>query len=272
MRWLLALILCVSASAQALTLSWTNNFLTISGDNIPNKTLRILYIEAFCRSGSTDRDWGQTVIPHQTKLISTSRDRKLLKFKTTAEDIEATHEVRAGADEVEFNWTIKNTSQKHVDLDWFQPTCIEVDHFTGLNQSNYWRRCFIFTDKRLTFLDKTHRNENARYHGGQVYVPKGIDLKSVNPRPISPDKPANNLAGCVSADNKFLLGTAWDKTHELFQGVRVCIHGDPHIGGLNPGETKHVRGKIYILKNKPDELLRRYKRDFETKAQSATAP
>jgi hypothetical protein len=264
MRWLFVVILSFCAQAQALTLSWTNNFLIVSGENIPGKTLRILYIEAFCRSGSTDRDWGQTVIPHKTKLLATSDNGKHLFFLTTAENIEAKHEVRAGNDEVSFVWTIRNISDKSVDLDWFQPTCIEVDKFTSRGQTNYWPRCFIFTTNGLTTLDKTHRTEQARYRGGQVYVPKGTDLKSVNLRPISPDQPTNNVIGCFSADNQWLLASAWDKTHELFQGVRVCVHGDPHIGGLKPHETKTVHGKIYILKNDPTELLRRYNRDFNS--------
>jgi hypothetical protein len=138
-----------------------------------------------------------------------------------------------------------------------------VGRFTGLNQSDYWPHCFIFTTNGLTMLDKTHRTEQARYLGGQVYVPGGIDLKSVNPRPISLDQPTNNLIGCFSANNQWLLASAWDNTQELFQGVRVCIHGDPHIGGLAPGESKIVRGKLYILRNDPDELLRRYNRDFK---------
>jgi hypothetical protein len=70
------------------------------------------------------------------------------------------------------------------------------------------------------------------------------------------------LVGCFSADNKWLLATAWDRTHELFQGIYVCLHADPHVGGLTPGQTKRVRGKLYLLKNDPDELLRRYKQDF----------
>jgi hypothetical protein len=265
LRWLAqtCMFFCC-ANTFALTLSWTNNFLTISGDNIPGKSIRILYIEAFCRSGSTDRDWSETVIPHKTKLLSVSADGKHLEFLTTAENIEAKHSVRATDDEVEFLWSIKNTGKSRVDLDWFQPTCIEVDRFTALTQSNYWGHCFIFTTNGLTMLDKTHRTENARYHGGQVYVPNGIDFASVNPRPISKDQPTNNLIGCFSADNRSLLGTAWDKTHELFQGVRICVHGDPHIGGLAPGETKTVRGKIYILPNDPNELLRRYHRDFNS--------
>lgn len=269
MRSLATALLFVCVTAHALTLSWTNNFLTIASSNIPGGSLHILYIEAFCRSGSTDRDWNETVIPHKTTLLSTSADHQSLEFLTTAENIEAHHSVIAGESngetEIAFLWTIKNKGHKHVDLDWFQPTCIEVDKFTGRSQSNYWNRCFIFTTNGLVTLDKTRRTENARYHGGQVYVPANIDHKSVNPRPISLDQPTNNLIGCFSADNKWLLANAWTETHELFQGVRVCVHNDPHIGGLEPGESKQVWGKIYILRNNPAELLRRYQRDFALK-------
>jgi hypothetical protein len=49
---------------------------------------------------------------------------------------------------------------------------------------------------------------------------------------------------------------------ELFQGIFVCVHSDPRIGGLKAGEKKKLRGKIYIVKNDPEGLLRRYHRDF----------
>lgn len=45
-------------------------------------------------------------------------------------------------------------------------------------------------------------------------------------------------------------------------GVIVCIHSDPHIGGLGPNQTKRLRGKLYLIPNDVDDLLRRYRRDF----------
>ena len=53
-----------------------------------------------------------------------------------------------------------------------------------------------------------------------------------------------------------------DKTHELFEGIYVCLHSDPHVGGLQPHETKKIRAKIYLMENDVEELLRRYHRDF----------
>jgi hypothetical protein len=70
------------------------------------------------------------------------------------------------------------------------------------------------------------------------------------------------LIGCFSADGKSLLAMAWDNTQELFQGVIVCIHDDPRIGGLQPGERKKLRGKVYIMSSDPAALLKRYEKDF----------
>ena len=108
----------------------------------------------------------------------------------------------------------------------------------------------------------TRRRTRALYRGGQVYVPPGIPLDDVNPRPISPDRPVNTLTGCFSKDRSQILAQAWDHSQELFQGVAVCLHNDPRIGGLRAGETKRLHGKIYVMPNDPPALLARYARDF----------
>jgi len=252
-------------AAAGLTVAWTNNLLTVSGWKLPGGQLEILYLEAFCRKNSTQRDWHQTTLPHRTALTSASRDGKRLRLVTRVEPgVEVVHDVLAGKDEVEFLFRLTNQGREQVDLEWFQPACIRVDRFTGGNQSNYIARSFIFTEHGLTTMDRTTRREEALYRGGQVYAPGNIDLADVNPRPISPVQPVNGLIGCFSFDDQWLLATAWDRTHELFQGVYVCLHADPHVGGLAPGETKKVRGKLYLLKNDPAALLKRYQRDFGT--------
>ena len=251
-----------AGTAGGLTIAWTNNMLSIYGPNIPGGKVDTWYLEAFCRSGSTHRDWHQTTIPHQTELLSADRAGKRLRLRTMVEPkVEVLHEIRAGKEDVDFRLTLKNRGDQFVDVQWFQP-CMRVDRFSGCSQSNYITRSFIFTARGLTPLDKTRRTEEAIYRGGQVYVPEGINLEDVNPRPISSDTPVNAIIGCFSADDRYLLAMAWDRTQELFQGVIVCLHNDPRVGGLDPGETKKLHGKIYLLKNDPEALLRRYRNDF----------
>ncbi|HEV8542542.1 MAG TPA: hypothetical protein VGR78_09130, partial [Verrucomicrobiae bacterium] len=171
------------------------------------------------------------------------------------------HEISARTDEVDFRVTARNDGDTFADVQWFQP-CLRVDRFTGLKQTNYIEKSFIFTADGLRTLDKLPRAEEAIYHGGQVYVPKGIPVEDVNPRPISSAQPLNGLIGCFSQDGLKLLATAWEPSQELFQGVIVCLHNDPRVGGLKPGETKKMHGKLYILPNDPKILMRRYRQDF----------
>lgn len=266
MRWTilaLAFGLALPTFGAPLALSWTNDMLTVSADWLPGKKIDIWHMEAFCRSGSTKRKWQETVVPHKTTLLSTSEKKDRLQFRTVVSpSVECLHEIRSTADEVTLTYKLRNDGPLHEDLSWFQPACIRLAGFTGRNQTSYVARSFIFTDKGLTWLDQIPRAEEAVYRGGQVYVPEGINLADVNPRPISAIKPANGLIGCVSTDDRYLLATASDHTHELFQGVIVCLHSDPHIGGLKPKATKTIRQKIYILKNDPDYLLKRYRQDF----------
>ena len=261
--FLFIVTLAPGAESGGLRVAWTNNMLTISGKNIPGGSLEVLYLEAFCRSGSVNRDWRETTLPHKTTLVKSDPQGRRLRLLTKVEpDVEVTHDVTAGADEVTFDFRLQNRGKSAVDLNWFQPACIRVDRFTGLAQSNYITKSFVFTERGLTPMNRTERREDALYRGGQVYVPAGISLHDVNPRPISPDVPVNGLIGCFSKDGRWILATAWDRTHELFQGVYTCLHADPHVGGLAPGETKRVHGKLYLFEGDANLLLRRYERDF----------
>ena len=260
-------------AADALTLSWTNNLLTVSGPHLPGQKLDIWYLEAFCRRGSTRRDWRQTTLPHQTKLLSADPAGRALSFRTRVEpDVEVLHEIHARADELDFRFEFMNHGGQSVDLEWFQPACIRLDRFTGCTQSNYTARSFLFTERGLTRLDQTKRRADALYRGGQVYVPLGIDLDDVNPRPLCEDRPVNGLIGCFSADDRWLLATASDHTQEVFEGVYVCLHSDPHLGGLKAKESKTIRSQLYLLKNDPAALLMRYGQDFPPNSAAGSKP
>jgi hypothetical protein len=248
-------------SAQ-LRISWAKNFLTIRGLHLPGGQVRVQYLEAYCRPGSTDRDWRQTVIPHKTELLDQDSDGKSLKLRSVlADGVVVTHEITAGADNVTFRLTATNPTNKASEVDWAQP-CIRVGTFTGRGQKDYLPLCFIFLDGRLTRLPTQPWAEKALYVPGQVYCPENVDRRDVNPRPLSSLVPSNGLIGCFSGDGKMLLATAWEPYQELFQGVAVCIHSDFRIGGLKPGETKKIRGKIYLMSADSAALLRRYERDF----------
>lgn len=245
---------------STIALKWEKNLLTLSAATIPGETLSINYLEAFCRSGSTQQDWRKTTIPHGTVLLSAEAHHLRLR-STVQPNVVVDHDISAAGDMVTFRLTAHNDGSAFADVQWAQP-CMRVDRFTGRGQQDYYQRCFIFLERGLTTLDQTQRSQKALYTPGQVYVPRGIDRRDVNPRPLSDDVPANGLIGAFSKDDKKVVAMAWSATQELFQGVIVCIHSDFRIGGLRPGETKQILGKIYVVNNDIPALLRRYERDF----------
>jgi hypothetical protein len=248
--------------SEQLSVSWADNYLTIRGPRLPEEGIKVHYLEAYCRPGSTDRDWGETVIKHKTDLLSASADGRLLKLRCVLGDgVQVTHEIIAGKDEVSFDLTATNPTDRASEAHWAQP-CVRVGNFTGKNQQDYVSSCFIFLDGRLSRLPTQPWAEKARYTPGQVYCPKHVDRRDVNPRPLSDLVPSNGLIGCFSKDGSLILASAWEPYQELFQGVGVCVHSDFRIGGLKPKETKRIRGKIYIVKADPAALMKRYERDF----------
>ena len=274
---LIALMLALTRSglaqpATSLTIVWEKNYLTVRG-NFPGHEIKTHYLEAYCRPGSTDRDWRETVIPHTAELLEATSDGKLIKLRDTlADGVVVEHTITAGNDEVDFRLTAHNPTDKPSQAHWAQP-CTRVDQFTGTTRTDarelvplYARKCFLFVDGQLTRLPTTPWADKARYIPGQVYAAPGVDRNDVNPRPLSSFTPSSGLCGCFSSDEKQILGIAWEPYQEIFQGVIACIHSDFRLGGLAAGETKQIRGKLYIVPADVPALVKRYERDFPEQA------
>jgi len=262
---------------RSLVISWNNEILTIRGKHLPGGALEVLYIEAFCRPGSTRRDWKQTVIPHKTHVVEAGGDGRWIKLRSELTDgVRVDHEIRAGRDEVDFRVAATNPTSALSQAHWAQP-CVRVDRYAGTKPEHaseaYLPRCFIYTRGKRARLPTEPWARQALYTPGQVWCPEGVSREDVNPRPLSEIVPSNGLIGCVSADGKELVAMAWEPYQELFQGVIVCLHSDFRIGGLKPGQSKTIRGKIYLMPADFPKLEGRYRRDFPThdRGQAATA-
>jgi hypothetical protein len=231
--------------------------------------IRINYLEAYCRPGSTDADWvKQTVIKHENELVEKSEDGKRIRLRDTlADGVIVDHVITANAGEIDFRLSVHNPTDKPSEAHWAQP-CVRLGPFTGFNDppknspTDYLPKCFIYINGRMTRMPFEPWAMQARYTPGQVWCPADVPRTDVNPRPLSSVVPSNGLIGCYSSDDKYIFATAWQPYQELFQGVARCLHSDFRIGGLKPGETKQIRGKIYILPADEKALLRRYAKDF----------
>jgi hypothetical protein len=241
---------------------------------VPGKEIRVLYLEAYCRADAHDADWGKhTVVGHQTELVSADKDGKRIELKCTLNDgVTVKHIITAKADEIDFQLTANNPTQKVSEAVWAQP-CIRVGDFTGLGDPNnprseaYIKKSFVFLDGKLSLMPTQDWATEARYVPGQVWRAPHVPGKDVNPRPLNPHVPSNGIIGCFSGDDQWMLASVWEPYHELFQGVITCVHSDFRLGGLKPGETKAIRGKIYIVPNNVDALLKRYAKDFPEHAE-----
>jgi len=258
-----------SAKQDGLTIQWKDRILSIHGAKIPGESIEIHYLEAYCRPGSTDQEWGKTVIQHQSRLASSPKDQKRLEIEDRLDDgVIVQHVIEAGDDDVTFSVTATNPTDKESAAHWAQP-CMRVDKFTGNSREQsrevyprYIKKCFLMIDGKITRLPTEPWATEARYIPGQVYAPSSVDRNDVNPRPLSKLVPSSGLTGCYSGDEKLILAVAWEPYQEIFQGVVTCLHADLRIGGLKPGETKKIKGKLYVVPADEEGLLKRFREDF----------
>lgn len=258
-----------------LSLARENNWLIIRGSHLPGGEIRINYLEAYCRAGSTNADWMKhTYVGHKTQLISSTPDGSHLHLRCKVKDgLVVDHHIRAGEDAITFDLTVHNPTSHPNEAQWAQP-CVRLGRFAGaetdaLKEVNIkLSRSFIFLKGHLTRLPTLPWATEARYVPGQVWCPPEVPRTDVNPRPLSELVPSHGLIGCFSQDERWIFAMAFSPWQELFQGVAQCLHSDFRIGIVPPGETKTLRGRIYLVPNPKDEgasLLRRYEEDFPVK-------
>lgn len=256
--------------ADGLTVAWKDRYLRVHGSVIPGGPIDIHYLEAYCRPGSTDREWSETVIQHESELVEASADGKRIEIIDRLTDgVIVKHLIEAGKDYVRFHVTASNPTDKESAAHWAQP-CMRIDRFTGTDKQDaretfppYIRKCFLYLDGKLTRLPTKPWATKARYVPGQVYAPAEVNRDDVNPRPLSKLMPSSGLTGCFSHDEKTILAVAWEPYQEIFQGVITCMHNDFRIGGLKPGETKTIKGMLYVLPANIDLLEKRFAADFK---------
>lgn len=267
-HWLFASVAAQEDNSKqgGLEIAWKDNLLTIQGE-FPGKKLEVWYLEAYCRPDSREADWSKhTVIGHRTRQVYA--DQKKIKLQCRLNDgVIVDHLITAHSDHVDFQLVARNPTDKISQAHWAQP-CIRVGAFTGLGKAEnprsyeYLKASFVFQNGRMQRMPTQDWATKARYVPGQVWRAPGVKASDVNPRPLNPHVPDNGLIGCFSADSKWIMATAWEPYQELFQGVITCLHSDFRIGGLKPGESKKIRGKIYIIKQDQAALLARYRKDF----------
>lgn len=81
-----------------------------------------------------------------------------------------------------------------------------------------------------------------------------------------PTSKRNAYAGLMvreSEDRKQTMAIAWD-SFLTAQGHNPwkCLHLSVRLGPMKPGETKTIRGKVYLFDGSKEDCLEKYRRDF----------
>jgi hypothetical protein len=237
---------------EEITLAREDHWLVIKAPHVPGKEIRINYLEAYCRAGSTDADWVKhTMVGHKTETLSA--EAKQIKLRCKVNDgLVVEHDIHAVADGVTFDVTVANPTDRKNEAEWAQP-CIRLGDFAGAEKDDgtgpdiKLSRAFIFLNGKLTTMPTQPWATQARYTPGQCWCPKDVPRTDVNPRPLSTLVPDNGLIGCFSRDGKWLFAVVFEPTQELFQGVAQCLHNDFRIGQVPPGQSWKIRGRIWII-------------------------
>jgi len=140
------------------------------------------------------------------------------------------------------------------------------------------KRCFLFTEKGPTHLDRTVRRKipvrsaDDPYNNPpwvQMYVGVWQETPETDPQAwadYSPDRYTNRVIGVVSRDGKYLAALANDSASVMAQAWHDCLHNNPAwMPADAPPEKRVWRLKIYAMANDPKALLARVEKDFPTK-------
>ncbi len=252
-----------------IRIAWANGMLRIDDPRLPGRPITIHYLEAYCRAGSTDRMWEETVVRHRSDLLWAADDGTALRLRDTVDDgLVVEHAITAGTDEVRFEIVAKNPTRERSVVHWAQP-CVRLAESLQIPASavstgkceTYLPSSFLMIDGQFLTLPTQPWATKARYTPGQVYPMPGVAAEDVNPRPLSTLTPSHPLIGCRTPDG-YTIGIAWSPCQELFQGIFVCLHADFRLGGVQPGEELRIRGRLWILKDGPEALRARFAEAF----------
>ncbi len=137
----------------------------------------------------------------------------------------------------------------------FDPTTFETPNMVNNNT-------FVVID------DKLQQLKLRELHYCDSYREK-IDTE-LNGKVLKKNWPVNeaNFSKGVmireSTDGVYVVAVAWEDAISV-QGHNpyCCMHLSIRVGGLKPGESKTVRGKMYLFKGKKEDSMKLLDKDFE---------
>jgi len=76
---------------------------------------------------------------------------------------------------------------------------------------------------------------------------------------------ADNLVLTQSVDGEWTVAFGWEDLHMAAcnsDTAHGCVHANPYLGDIAPGQANRVRGKIYIARQQPEEVVERFRTEM----------
>lgn len=125
-------------------------------------------------------------------------------------------------------------------------------------------RTYLFDGNRLrTFADLSGgpKMELFRVFGAGGFIPVGHDMLPVNP--VIAKAP---IVMVQSSERQYVAALVFEEAYTIYGDPvgNKCFHADPYFGpGIEPGEKRQIRGRLYVMRGTARDAFDRYARDFE---------
>ncbi len=199
---------------------------------------------------------------------------------TSTEGLSFTAIATPGATEVELEYIVENNSSENLDFIEINP-CFNFRHCPQFNASWDITHLYAYFDGELQAMSKTTPTPEqvGRNPWLVFYTPVGLgmmDLPRDNGLWWRVDQIAEqNIMAAESKDGKYLIGYAWKSTPRVLMSNcgYPCLHSGPGPKmNLKIGEKHKWEGKIYLIENSLNELMKRYRQDQHHWSDNKKAP
>lgn len=199
---------------------------------------------------------------------------KIQNAKDPAIDMLWTFTATAGGAEIELK--VKNVSS----YDWpemasfhpcFHPGVFSTNHEKLIaegkteqkvkpNRQFVNRNTWFLTEKGLTKLDGGLQHSSTALEKQHETARKEKKQK----KPIVKPSATDGFLVRVSNDGKWVTGVAWNDFRALSAHHPYrCMHNYIRVGPLKQGETKTLKGRLYLFEGTKEDCLQRYRKEFK---------
>jgi hypothetical protein len=178
-------------------------------------------------------------------------------------------------DEVRMEFYVINNTGKRI-IDMSPQICLMLNGSKDFDELNNLSDGYILSGGKWMSLEKSTPTAAEKGLEPKLVIGKSgfMNMQAVGKTKIN--KPGENIGEWwminepsdediiyrASKDKKHLAAVAWpgDVSFLIYNSMNPCIHAGPSIQyTIEPGRERHWYGTVYLMDNKPGELLQRYK-------------